>query len=153
MCLSSVNLYQSRALGKQTVALAFLLVYFRLLVAARERVIKPNTILIQTRERESFHTLLAGLNFIYAYHCKRKRVYMSQFQGIMFVINQTLLCVGPTFAESLGRAGYAVGIFGKYLNLSPRQAPSGSHTYFVNPGPMAHSAADRSGEYYPEYAY
>ena len=37
-------------------------------------------------------------------------------------INETQLSPGPTFAEHLGAAGFAVGIFGKYLNLSPRSA-------------------------------
>jgi hypothetical protein len=65
----------------------------------------------------------------------------------------------------------AVGLVRKYLNLSPRsgsnkpepwspgphnsnpvRAPTGVHTYFVNPGPMAGCSApclDHSGEYYP----
>jgi len=66
-------------------------------------------------------------------------------------INETELSPGPTFAQHLGAAGYAVGMFGKYLNLSPRSgedtpepwstgptnnypvsAPSGVHTYFVS---------------------
>ena len=90
-------------------------------------------------------------------------------------INETNLSPGPTFAEHLGAAGYAVGLFGKYLNLSPRSgsdspepwstgpgnanpvaAPTGVHTYFVNPGPMAGCSpkacthwVDPSGEYYP----
>ena len=36
-------------------------------------------------------------------------------------INETLLDPAPTFAEHMGASGYAVGMFGKYLNLSPRQ--------------------------------
>jgi N-acetylglucosamine-6-sulfatase len=85
-------------------------------------------------------------------------------------INETRLSPGPTFAEHLGSAGFAVGIFGKYLNLSPRSAhdapepwstgpnninpvsaPTGVHTYFVNPGPMAKSELDATGEYYPAW--
>ena len=85
-------------------------------------------------------------------------------------INETQLSPGPTFAEHLGAAGFAVGIFGKYLNLSPRSghdtpqpwstgpandnpvsAPTGVHTYFVNPGPMAASHEDPTGEYYPAW--
>ena len=57
------------------------------------------------------------------------------------------------FTHSCVAAGYAVGFFGKYLNLSPRQAPTGAHTYFVNPGPDARSSKDSSGEYYPSYWY
>jgi len=85
-------------------------------------------------------------------------------------INETALSPGPTVFEHLGGAGYAVGVFGKYLNLSPRsasnmpepwspgvdnsnavRAPTGVHTYFVNPGPMAKSSKDASGEYYPAW--
>eukprot|EP01047_Picozoa_sp_COSAG01_P002080 COSAG01_NODE_53_length_31352_cov_23.122452_2_plen_186_part_00 len=80
-------------------------------------------------------------------------------QQCMYV-NESRLSPGPTFAEHLGQpvaegggGGYVVGVFGKYLNLSPRsgtdvpqpwspgpgnsnpvQAPAGVHTYFVNPG-------------------
>ena len=90
-------------------------------------------------------------------------------QQCMYV-NETRLSPGPTFAEHLGAAGFSVGLFGKYLNLSPRSgddkpepwstgpsndnpvaAPSGVHTYFVNPGPMAKSALDPTGEYYPAW--
>jgi len=66
-------------------------------------------------------------------------------------INETALSPGPTFAAPLAAAGYNVGFFGKYLNLSPRQAPTGAHMYLVNPGPGAKSAADRTGEYYPQF--
>ena len=85
-------------------------------------------------------------------------------------INETALSPGPTVFEHLGAAGWAVGVFGKYLNLSPRsgstepepwspgldnsnpvRAPTGVHTYFVNPGPMAKSSLDASGEYYPAW--
>ena len=66
-------------------------------------------------------------------------------------INETALSPGPTFAAPLAAAGYNVGFFGKYLNLSPHQAPTGAHTYFVNPGPSSKSAADASGEYYPQF--
>ena len=98
-------------------------------------------------------------------------------------INETMLSPGPTFAAHLARtestgstgstegalrrrrhlqqpgaaaadhAPYAVGFFGKYLNISPRQAPTGAHTYFVNPGPEAGSAKDPTGEYYPSFWY
>ena len=68
-------------------------------------------------------------------------------------INESALSPGPTFAAPLAAAGYNVGFFGKYLNLSPRQAPTGASTYFVNPGPSSESAADPSGEYYPQFWY
>ena len=54
-------------------------------------------------------------------------------------IDEAKLSPGPTFAGPLAAAGYRVGFFGKYLNISPRQAPTGAHTYFVNPGPSAKS--------------
>ena len=81
-------------------------------------------------------------------------------------INETQLSPGPTFAEHLGAAGYLVAAMGKYLNLSPRggsgctepwsascavEAPAGMHYYFVNPGPMAKSPLDATGEYYPSW--
>ena len=68
-------------------------------------------------------------------------------------INVSALSPGPTFAEALGGAGYRVGFFGKYLNLSPRETPTGTHTYLVNPGPSAKSARDQTGEYYPQFWY
>lgn len=66
-------------------------------------------------------------------------------------IDTEKLSPGPTFAQHLAEVGYKVLYVGKYLNISPLQAPTGAHTYFVNPGPSAHSALDSSGEYYPEY--
>ena len=68
-------------------------------------------------------------------------------------INESALSPGPTFAAPLAAAGYNVGFFGKYLNISPRRAPTGAHTYFVNPGPAAKSVADPTGEYYPQFWY
>lgn len=67
-------------------------------------------------------------------------------------IDENNLSPGPTFAGPLAAAGYRVGFFGKYLNISPKRAPTGAHTYFVNPGPEK-SPFDSSGEYYPNYWY
>jgi N-acetylglucosamine-6-sulfatase len=66
-------------------------------------------------------------------------------------IDESKLSPGPTFAQHLANVGYKVLYVGKYLNISPLRAPTGAHTYMVNPGPSAHSALDKSGEYYPEY--
>jgi N-acetylglucosamine-6-sulfatase len=85
----------------------------------------------------------------------------SSAPGRNMHLNFSLLSPGPTFALHLGRAGYRVGIFGKYLNRNPvhpsgqPQIPTGVSAWFVAPGDEANksSALDRSGEYFPSFYY
>lgn len=76
-------------------------------------------------------------------------------------LNFSLLSPGPTFAKHLAKAGYHVGIFGKYINRIPLhpdgrpQIPTGVATWFVSPGDEADKATelDPSGEYFPSFYY
>ena len=78
-------------------------------------------------------------------------------------LNFSRFSPGPTFAQHLAQsdAGYAVGVFGKYLNRVPMTAggrpvvPAGVSRWFVSPGDEADkaTAADPSGEYVPSFYY
>ncbi len=77
-------------------------------------------------------------------------------------MNFSLYSPGGTFAQYLAEeAGYAVGVFGKYLNRNPMtpdgkfEIPTGVERWFVSPGDEADKASplDPSGEYFPSFYY
>ena len=86
----------------------------------------------------------------------------SSAPGSNMHLNFSLLSPGPTFAQHLAqRAGYNVGVFGKYLNRNPLSPsgqpviPAGVSHWFVAPGDEANksTARDPSGEYFPSFYY
>lgn len=86
----------------------------------------------------------------------------SSAPGRNMHLNFSMLSPGPTFAQHLAqRAGYNVGVFGKYLNRNPMSPlgqpviPAGVSHWFVAPGDEANksTASDPSGEYFPSFYY